>query len=201
MNPLDELDWPARDGGTEPLDQPHHRLRAAAVRYVTHGWRVLPGSVWDGQRYTLGHVPTPVDGLVPVMLSGRSFGQPRQASSWWSVAPYTILARAGADFDVVSAPTPLVGRALQHGALFHAKAPVFGVGARAWLLVRPGFRLRRVPGVRLAEQGSVVALPPTPLPGGQLRWWTSPEQTGWCPGDGDAAQAALMAALDRPEPR
>ncbi|TQI94320.1 hypothetical protein FB471_6483 [Amycolatopsis cihanbeyliensis] len=87
------------------------QLRVAAVRYTLHGWGVLPGSVWDGRQYTLGHTPTPVEGLLPVMLSGRTFRHPRQAWSWWSVAPYSVLARAGADFDVLVVPAPLIERA------------------------------------------------------------------------------------------
>src|SRR5437764_9838766 len=88
------------------------QVRTAAAEYPTHGWGVLPGSVWDGERYIQGHTPVPTDGLVAVHVFPRSLRTVNEVWSWWSVAPYAVLARAGEDFDVLTAPAGLVEKAL-----------------------------------------------------------------------------------------
>ncbi|MFF0144448.1 hypothetical protein [Amycolatopsis sulphurea] len=123
------------------------RMRAAAIEYPAYGWGVLPGSVWNGRRYTLGHTPTRVDGLAPVMLSGQTLRTAREVWSWWSVAPYAALARAGEDFDVLTAPAELVttvSTALELPGSAVRACPVMLAPDRrsAQLLIRAGSRLR-----------------------------------------------------------
>ena len=174
-------------------------LRAAAMEYPAHGWGVLPGSVWNGQCYTLGHTPTPVEGLEPVMLSGRTFRSAREVWSWWSVAPYAVLARAGEDFDVLTAPSELVSEALEqeHGAVRSCPVTRSPDGRVAGLLVQPHSRLRwelhRVRGVTLLSDGVLVPLPPTRTAEGEWSWWRAPID-GYRLGLAGAVQRALRDA-------
>jgi hypothetical protein len=55
--------------------------------------------------------------------------------------------------------------------------------------------LRAVERVSLLPPGAVVALPPTLVPGGSLRWRIAPDDVGYQPGDSDEVQAALVAAV------
>jgi hypothetical protein len=176
-------------------------VRSAVIEYIAHGWGVLPGSIWDGRRFTLGHCATDVSGLVPVMLSGRTLRRAREAWSWWSIVPYSILARAGEDFDVITVPSTLVRAALAVDGSAMASCPTILAPRGARVLVRRGSRprlrseLRAVEGCRCCRRGAVVALPPTLVPGGSLRWWIAPDDVGYQPGDSDEVQAALVAAL------
>ncbi len=175
------------------------RVRSAAVEYPAHGWGVLPGSVWDGERYTLGHTASPADGLRPVILSGRTLRTAREVWSWWSVAPYAVLARVGEDFDVLTAPADLVSAALRSPDSAAGACPVMLSPDRtsAMLLLRPGSRLRwelrTVPGVILLPVGALVALPPTVTGEGEWSWWVDPFD-GYRPGLPGAVQKALSAA-------
>lgn len=175
------------------------RVRAAAIEYPAYGWGVLLGSVWDGRRYTLGHTSSPADGLVPVMLSGRTLQTAREVWSWWSVAPYAVLAYAGEDFDVLTAPAELVTTALALPGSAVRTCPVMRApdGQSARLLVRRGSRLRwqlhSVRGVTLLPVGALVALPPTLTAEGEWSWWVHPSASHG-PGLAGAVQLALRAA-------
>ncbi|MFF0144902.1 hypothetical protein [Amycolatopsis sulphurea] len=175
------------------------RVRAAAIEYPAYGWGVLPGSVWNGRRYTLGHTPTLVDGLAPAMLSGRTLRIAREVWSWWSVAPYAVLARAGEDFDVLTAPAELVTVALELPGSVVRTCPVMLAPDRtsARLVVRRGSRLRwelhGVRGVTLLPVGALVALPPTVTAEGEWSWWVDPSDAHG-PGLAGAVQRALRAA-------
>ena len=177
------------------------RVRAAVIMYPARGWDVPPGSVWDGQRYTLGHTPTPAEGLGPVMLSGRTLRTSREVWSWWSVAAYAVLARAGEDFDVLTAPARLVAAAVEPADSAVRSCPVMVSPDRisAALLVRTGSRLRwdlhGVPGVALLRDGALVALPPTRTERGEWSWWLDPFD-GYRPGLSGAVQKALRVAAD-----
>ncbi|MFC4003975.1 hypothetical protein ACFS2C_09430 [Prauserella oleivorans] len=181
------------------LDAASSRLQAAAMEYVTHGWGVLPGSACDGLRYTQGHTAAPTYGLVPVWGSGRTTREARRAWGQWNVAPYAILARAGEDFDVLTAPTWLAVEAVGRSQFTASPCPVSIAPDGVRLFVRRGARLwpelADVRGVGLVEPGAVVPLPPTRMVGGSATWWLPPEAVGWHPGDPDAAQAALVAVL------
>src|SRR5438045_16584 len=119
------------------------RVRATAVEYPAHGWGVLPGSVWDGEHYTQGHTPIPTAGLTPVRVSPQSLRTVTEVWSWWSVAPYSVLARVGEDFDVLTAPADVVGKALELPSLALRSCPIMRSprGESARLLIRPGARL------------------------------------------------------------
>jgi hypothetical protein len=53
-------------------------VRVTAVNYVAHGWGVLPGAVWQDDRYILGHSSTVVAGLEPVLPSARTLRDARE---------------------------------------------------------------------------------------------------------------------------
>jgi hypothetical protein len=115
--------------------------------------------------------------------------------------PYSILARAGEDFDVITVPSTLGRAALAVDGSAMASCPTILAPRGARVLVRRGSRprlrseLRAVEGCRCCRRGAVVALPPTLVPGGSLRWWIAPDDVGYQPGDSDEVQAALVAAL------
>jgi hypothetical protein len=116
----------------------------------------------------------------------------REAWSWWSIVPYSILARAGEDFDVITVPSTLVRAALAVDGSAMASCPTILAPRGARVLVRRGSRPRLRSELRAVEG---VSLPPTLVPGGSLRWWIAPDDVGYQPGDSDEVQAALVAAL------
>jgi hypothetical protein len=175
------------------------RLRTAAVEHPAHGWGVLPGSVWDGERYVQGHTPVPTDGLMAVRVSLRSLRAVAETWSWWSVAPYAVPARAGEDFDVLTAPASMVEKALHLPNSPLRSCPIMLAPRResARLLIRTEsrlwWRLRTVPDVGLFPVGELVALPPTVTSTGLWAWWVAPADCGYRPGLADAVQKALGA--------
>jgi hypothetical protein len=175
-------------------DERWELLQAAAVEYVVHGWGVLPGPVCDGVRYSAGHCERPVEGLVPVLPSARTVRNARAVWSWWNVAAYGILARAGEAFDVICAPTALAVEASGHPWFPLGGCPVAMAPDGARFLVRTGAKVWPelvAHRVRVAERGEIVALPPTRVIAGAVTWWVRPEDTRWRLGDPDAVQAAL----------
>ncbi|WP_143268707.1 hypothetical protein [Amycolatopsis vastitatis] len=175
------------------------RLRASAVEYPAHGWGVQPGSVWDGERYIQGHTPVPTDGLVAVRVSPRSLRAVAETWSWWSVAPYAVLARTGEDFDVLTAPAGMVEKALHLPNSALRSCPIMLAPRResARLLIRTGSRLwwklRTVPEVGLFPTGALIALPPTVTSAGVWSWWVAPADCGYRPGLADEVQKTLGA--------
>lgn len=165
-----------------------------------HGWGVLPGPTCDGLRYTTGHCERPVDGLVPVLPSARTVRNAREVWSWWKLAPYAILARAGEAFDVIAAPTALAIEASCHPWFPLDGCPVAMAPDGVRFLVRLGTALRPELGahrVSVAEPRRVVPLPPTRVIAGHVTWWVHPEDVGWRLGDPDAVQAALLDTATR----
>lgn len=181
-------------------DERCERLRSAAMEYVMHGWGVLPGPACDGLRYMAGHCERPVDGLVPVLPSARTLRNAREVWSWWKLAPYGILARAGEAFDVISAPTVLVVEASGHPSFPLNGCPVAMAPDGARFLVRTGATVRPELAehrVRVAKRGEIVALPPTRVIAGTVTWRVRPADTAWKLGDPDAVEAALWNAHER----
>jgi hypothetical protein len=180
----------------EVSDPRHHRLLHAATQYADSGWGVIPGSVWNGHSYTLGHTPTKTDGLVPAMLSQRSYRNSRQVRSWWSVAPYSILARTGEDFDVIQISAGLLGVAVENERQSIVGSPVAIGPYGARVLVSPGAEL--VPGLRnrvgidILPPGTCTPLPPTRLRDGSVRWLCEPSGLDYRVGDHLAVQIALL---------
>ncbi|WP_442874821.1 bifunctional DNA primase/polymerase [Amycolatopsis sp. NBC_00345] len=170
----------------------------AAARYAGNGWAVIPGSVWNGRSYTLGHTPTKTDGLVPAMLSQRSYRDCRQVRSWWTVAPYSILARAGEDFDVIQISAGLLGAAVEHGRQSVVRSPIAIGPYGARVLVSPGSELlpglRNRIGIDILPPGTCIPLPPTRIRGGSVRWLREPSGLEYRAGDQRPVQIALLEA-------
>jgi hypothetical protein len=143
---------------------------------------VVPGSVWDGGRYTLGHCPAVVSGLVPAMVSGRSLRLTHEVRSWWSIAPYAVLARVGEDFDVITVPLAAVEDALRRGEKSVWSCPIVIAGGSAHLLVAPS---------GLVPVTVFVALPPTLVEGEVSRWLVTPAEVAFRLGDAASVQAAF----------
>jgi hypothetical protein len=158
-------------------------VRSAAFTYVTNGWGVVPGSVWDGRRYTLGHCPTVTAGLVPAMVSERTLRLAHEVWSWWSIAPYSVLARAGEDFDVIDAPAKLVQAALRAGNSAAWSCPIILTADRARLLVGP----------TAGKTSKLVALPPTLVEGEASRWLITPREVDYRLGQAATLETALAA--------
>lgn len=78
-----------------PAGERQRRLRTVAVECVVRGWGVLSGPACDGLRHVAGHSHRLVDGLVPVLPGARTLHSAREVRSWWTVAPYGIVARGG----------------------------------------------------------------------------------------------------------
>jgi hypothetical protein len=176
------------------------RIRTTAAGYAAHGWGVLPGSVWDGERYVQGHTPVSTDGLMSVRVSPRSLRTVAEVWSWWSVAPYAVLARAGEDFDVLTAPAGVVEKALRLPGSALRSCPIMLAPRResARLLIRAGTRLwwklRTVPEVGLFPAGALTALPLTITSAGVWSWWIDPAECEYRPGLAGAVQKAIGAA-------
>jgi len=182
------------------LDERQGRLQTAAMDYVMHRWGVLPGPACDGVRYMKGHSAEPVAGLVPVLPGARTLRNAREVFSWWKLAPYGILARAGESFDVITAPTALAVEASRHPWFPLNGCPVAMAPDGTRFLVHTGARLRpelAAYGVELAAPGTVVALPPTRVLAGVVTWWIRPTDTKYQLGDPDAVQAALLDTRTR----
>ncbi|MFD2422204.1 hypothetical protein [Amycolatopsis pigmentata] len=178
------------------------RLQSAALEYVIHGWGVVPGPACDGVRYTAGHCDRVVRGLVPALPSGRTLRDARVVWSWWRVAPYGVLARAGEDFDVISVPGALAREMSRRVRLSPNGCPVAKGPGGAVFLVRLGAVLRpelAAHGVRVIERGELVALPPTCVLGGTVKWSVHPTATQfmWDLGDAEEMQAALWDTAQR----
>jgi hypothetical protein len=172
------------------------RLQLAACDYVHLArWRVVPGSVWDGSRYTRGHADIPADEFDPVF--SRPSNDFRRVHSWWKIAPYSVLAVTGESFDVISAPL-VIGVAATRTAPFRRTiAPASLSPDRIRFLVAPGVPLSPdLKGTELITGGALVPMPPTRVRDGALTWWVEPKWTDWEPGDSLAVQAALWAAAE-----
>jgi len=123
-------------------------------------------------------------------------------TTWWQRHDHGVLLATGFGFDVLEVAGS-VGRRIARAA----DGPVAVAPRERWMfLVRPGDTLD--PGladhasVVLHRSGSWIPAPPTPLPGGRVRWAVPPERGGWVLPDAAwgrrAARGAL--ALDR-QPR
>ncbi|TCP56927.1 hypothetical protein EV191_101876 [Tamaricihabitans halophyticus] len=189
----------------------HTSLWEAAVSYVAHGWSILPAAMWDGRRFTRGHVDTPVDDLCPVFPTASTTRDARRVAGLWRIAPYSITAPVGAAFEVLCAPSEVACRVLQMPAFRRRPCPVLWSPGGTRFLLQPGIatvtgkytNLTEPPadpgwlaGIVWAAPGALLPLPPTPLPGGQARWWTSPCDANHQLGDLHHMQLLVRAALD-----
>ena len=157
-------------------------LRAAAEQYAALGWPVLPGPVCDGLTtwHPASHAPLgPREPTVPRCEATVDRGV---VSRWWSVHRQTILAPAGRRFDVIRAPGLLGWDAL---AAFDGGAPLGPVALSphgVLFFAEPGtvvdLHLDSVPGVEIVSPGVLVALPPSRVVAGAVRWRISPLDRG-----------------------
>lgn len=184
-------------------------LKAGALGLVDHGWPVLPGTFWQGGRWTgLGPAgATPQSGPVPA-LRGRPLSladatdDPTQVATWWSELPYSVLLATGLRVDVVEVPA-LVGRrvcAVLRSSGVHAPVAATPTG-RWWLAMRAGEPLRPELASRqevvLHGRGSYVVAPPSECPQGLVHWRASPAAGGWRLPDPYDVQFALVEALSQ----
>lgn len=164
-----------------------------------HGWPVAPGPACDGLAYTRGHTRERVPTLEPVLRSSRTVRDVRVVRSWWTLAEYAVLARAGEAFDVIEAPTWLAVMATGRPEFREHLCPVSLTPAGVRVLVEPGAVLRDeladARGVQVTETGTWVPMPPSRMVPGAVSWWIRPEQVAWRLGDAEAVQNALAAVL------
>ncbi|MDG6102333.1 bifunctional DNA primase/polymerase [Dactylosporangium aurantiacum] len=186
------------------------KLRKAALRYVEHGWHVLPGAYLVGQhagrhakerRFVCGEIGCRTVACHPAArVPSRS---PAVVAGWWRKDPWTVLFPTGYAFDVLEVPAALGRAALLGDGLVAARGPVAvarpGQGERWHFLVLPGHgllpELAQQPGVVLHGQGSWVPAPPSPQFGGRVRWELPPEAHGWRPAEPYAVQALMLDAI------
>ncbi|MFB9427815.1 bifunctional DNA primase/polymerase [Streptoalloteichus tenebrarius] len=193
---------PTGDGRVDRTVHPWARRADAAVDYARHGWKLLPGAIWDGRHYTRGHHTRVVSDLEPVLPVERATSDLYRVSRWWRTAPWSVLAVTGEKFDVITAPTTVAMAATHTMPWRHNPCPVAVSPSVVRFFVAPGAALRpdlaTVPGVEVLPAGSLVPLPPTPVRCGVVTWWVSPSSLGWRLGSSLAVQAALVAVTQWP---
>ena len=170
-------------------------LRRAAQRYAAHGWDVMPGAAFNGERHRCDDPGCPTFGCHPA-LEGWTDAASRDSSlvvTWWHRNPYTVLLPTGREFDVLELPTRL-GVVVARGPI---PAPVAVTGTGSYLIfVSPGDPLRpelaRSVDVVLHGRHSWVAAPPSRDLAGRVRWEVSPEEVGWQLPDSYAVQRLLV---------
>ena len=175
-------------GGAAPLARLRlRRQRRAAAWYVAAGWPVVAGACWVGHRYWCGVPWCTVTGLHPACRDAAAAVENRDplaalAAGGRGGFPSSVLLVTGLAVDVLELPA---------GAL-HAAAAAAGWGVPVarlpegrWLLfagsgpVDPGVwpagatRLEE-PFLHGEGEDSLVALPPSVLRHGQVRWRTRP---------------------------
>ncbi len=178
------------------------RLRRAAHRYAAHGWPVVPGAVWDGQRFNCGSDCRTV-ACHPDRAGWEHTASvdPGQIAYWWRDAPHALLLATGHTFDVLDLPGWL-GHPLLAGP---AGGPVVRMPTGRYLfLVRPGGTLRprlaNHAAVVLHGRGSWLPAPPTLLAEGPVRWLIAPRHTEWCLAALSQIQEAVLRVLADPPP-
>jgi hypothetical protein len=176
------------------------RLRRAAVRYVRHGWDVVPGAVRCGDRFRcMTGCPTVACHPDWGNWEPTATRDPAWVAALWAFRPRAILLATGRAFDVLEVPAG-VGAGAGRGAL---RGPVAVTAAGRWMfLVLAGGRLRPEladrPDVVLHGRGSWIPAPPTLTTEGRVRWLVDPEEVSWRLPDPQTVQALLARALPVP---
>jgi hypothetical protein len=174
------------------------RLARSAAQYATHGWDVVPGAAFTGERFRCDDPGCPTVGCHPAtgFWQNTATHDRRTIAKWWRRAPYAILLPTGRAFDVLEVPAPLG----LHATWLGLHAPVAVTAAGRWMiLVRPGEGLRPELaghiGVVRHSSGSWIPAPPTREPFGRARWRVPPDRVDWhLPGSREV-QELLVAAL------
>ncbi|MBN1171845.1 MAG: bifunctional DNA primase/polymerase [Micromonosporaceae bacterium] len=180
----------------------HTVLARSAARYASHGWDVVPGASFTGQRFECGQLGCPTVDCHPAIDSWEvnAAHDPGTVAAWWRDAPYTVLLATGRMFDVLEVPAALgrpVLERLPRGAI---GGPVAVTPNHRWMfLVRPGCPLAdRLAGradVILHGRGSWVPAPPTRYPQGRVRWRLHPRLVGYRLADPLLVQSLVIAAM------
>jgi len=186
------------------------RLRTAALRFADHGWSVTPGAWLSGDRFSCTQPDCAVRGCHPAHADWAETAStdPNQVVDWWRDEAHAVLLATGRSVDVIEVSALLGARAVrgpvagagEASAVGSARGPVAVTPTGRWMfLVRPGIGLRptlhREGDVLLHEAGSWIALPPTRLRKGPVRWEVTPSAVEWQLPEADAVQNALVAAM------
>jgi hypothetical protein len=147
--------------------------------------------------------PSPLDRLTRVLHRARRYRAARRyAAHGWTVERQaeTVLLVTGSELDALEVPASLgARRRADHSG------PVAVTAAGRWIfLVRPGTPLcpeleRRLDVVRHGP-GSRVAVAPSRLPEGLVRWAVTPRETRWRLPAAEAVQRMLVDALGAADP-
>jgi len=171
-------------------------LRRAATRYAEHGWDVVPGACLAGDRFVCDEAGCHAVTCHPASASWEAAAGHDTATvrAAWRRRPYGVLLASGRGVDALE-----VTAGLGRFALGQAQGPVAVAPSGRWVfLVRPSRRRHRElldrSDVVLHSANSWVVLPPTPLPGGRMRWEVDPDEVGWRLPDPDDLQALLLTA-------
>ena len=187
------------------------RLRRAALRYVEHGWAVIPGACLAGNRFVCGRPGCPIMGCHPAAESWEESASTDVArvATWWRHRPHTVLLATGIAFDVLEVPTALGLRVLGATRLLAGVAGADWATVRGPVAVSPGGRWMFLvsPGEKLRPElencldvvrhgpGSWIPAAPSRMSEGPVWWAVPPEQTLWRLPDSGAVQAMLVDAL------
>lgn len=182
-------------------------IAQAAIRYAQYGWPVLPGTVFDGRRYTVPATGRASDGLRPLLPRDAASTDMRTLAQWWRVTTPLVplvLIRTGRVFDVVSVSRDLAVEAVQTTAFRDAPGPVIlrPDQGRAYFLVGLGESVApparaRPTVVEPVRSGAWIAAPPTRTAVGGVSWLASPQGADWEPLSAAALAKALQVALPR----
>jgi hypothetical protein len=186
-------------------------FRQAVLRYVTHGWDVVPGAYLlrpagrrgtgaGGVRCSCRNALCPAPGAHPFDADWqrRASRDPETVSWWWSAEPHSVLLPTGSTFDVFDVPARTGGYALR--LWLGSGAPV-GPVARTrdrWLFFSapggtPFPELEREHGVGHRGQGGYVVAPPTRAAGAGTPEWVRPPS----PQNRRLAEASVAARVLR----
>lgn len=177
-------------------------MAQAAIRYAQHGWPVLPGTVFDGRRYTAPATGRATDGLRPLLPRDAASTDMRTLAQWWRVTTPlvpSVLIRTGRRGLGVA---DLAVEAVQTTAFRDGPGPVIlrPDQGRAYFLVDLGESVApperaRPTVVEPVRSGAWIAAPPTRTGVGGVSWLASPQGAGWEPLSAAALAKALLVAL------
>jgi hypothetical protein len=193
------------------------KLRRVAMRYAEHDWHVMPGAFLVNagrvgrhakeRRFDCGEAGCRTVACHPALAGWESMPPLSLAAvaEWWRVHPYTVLLATGHAFDVLEVPAALGRAALLGNGYVSARGPVAVAPNGRWMFfVQPGHSLLAELGqqadVVLHSYGSWVPAPPSPQPGGRVRWEIAPDQHNWRPGEPYAVQQLMLDALGAGRP-
>ncbi|HSV66171.1 MAG TPA: bifunctional DNA primase/polymerase [Mycobacteriales bacterium] len=192
-------------------------LRAAAMEYGEHGWRVTPAhypyapgrhrrrpAAQDGLlRCACGLAGCPTTGrhpLSPDWLREASTDRAAIDVWWWGPRPWNIAVVTGELFDVWTAPAEVAGRAASLlGNAGRALGPVAYSPDGRWLFCTEPALGRQPPPVPPPlghlGQGDYLLAPPSTVGTDRMRWWQPPFGPGACrPAPWEPILEALLAA-------